>query len=246
MKLYASLYCSVSFIVAVSAFSACNQAERSESVGTSVPPPTATSSPITQEENNPAAPAPKGEAYRSGDIKIVSADLEQKDKRLRYELKISYPQIHEARTPQERKFNLYVRGLVQNDLKNFRRFCWKNRKYPDGRERQQDYYFATSYDMHYATRELLSIELAEESFNGQTKFMKTIAFYCVKEFMSRGLNCGGGGVGDEEWLHRGTEPKAENYPGWHLTRDGVQITFGEYQVGPGCLVFPVSWCLMIS
>jgi uncharacterized protein DUF3298 len=53
--------------------------------------------------------------------------------------------------------------------------------------------------------------------------------------MKRGLNCGGGGVSNEQWMREGAKPKADNYAGWNLTRNGIQITFGEYQVGSGCL-----------
>ena len=36
----------------------------------------------------------------------------------------------------------------------------------------------------------------------------------------------------------GTAPKPENFEGWALTPDGIEITFGEYQVGPYALSMP--------
>jgi hypothetical protein len=116
----------------------------------------------------------------------------------------------------------------------------------------------------FATAEIVSIKLTLESFTGylnsdwfpipinydlktgkplvladifkpKSKFLKVIADYCVREFMERGLNCGGGGLGAEPWMREGTQPKTDNYASWNLTRHGLQLNFGEYQVGPGCL-----------
>lgn len=266
MKLRNLFFCSVVFVVAASAVTSCSPPGKLQSPVNIVPQPSATSNPInTQAANKPASPAPKGEPYLSGDIKVVAVELKEKNVRLGYELDISYPQIDSPRTRQERKFNLYVRKLIESDVKDFKAFCLKNRKYPDGRERRMDYHMGTSYDVLYATPEFLSIDLTMESFTGyvnsdwfpvplnydlkagqplknlaalfkpKSKFLKTIATYCVDELIKRGLNCGGGGVGNEQGLRRGAEPKAENYSGWNLTRDGVQINFGEYQIGPGCL-----------
>jgi Protein of unknown function (DUF3298)/Deacetylase PdaC len=33
----------------------------------------------------------------------------------------------------------------------------------------------------------------------------------------------------------GTEPEAGNFDNWNITSEGLKITFGEYQVGPGCI-----------
>ena len=266
MKLCAFILCSVAAVVAASATSSCSPPGKSQTADTGVPQPSATPNPVnTQGENKPTSPALKGEAYLSGNIRIVAVELKEKNARLGYELEISYPQIDSPRKPQERRFNLYVRRMIENDVKDFKEFCSKNRKYPDGNERRGDYHMGTSYNVLYATPELLSIDLTMESFTGylnsdwfplplnydlkagrplrdlsalfkpKSSFLKVIATYCVDELMRRGLNCGGGGVGDEQWLRRGAEPKAENYSGWNLTRDGVQINFGEYQIGPGCL-----------
>jgi hypothetical protein len=39
-------------------------------------------------------------------------------------------------------------------------------------------------------------------------------------------------------LQDGTAPKPENFEGWALTPDGIEITFGQYQVGPYALGMP--------
>ncbi|MGH2687261.1 MAG: RsiV family protein, partial [Actinomycetota bacterium] len=38
------------------------------------------------------------------------------------------------------------------------------------------------------------------------------------------------GVGTEETRTEGTAPEPENFDGWVLARDGIEVTFGEYQV----------------
>jgi hypothetical protein len=37
-------------------------------------------------------------------------------------------------------------------------------------------------------------------------------------------------VGDPGWIESGTTPVAENFTGWVLVPDGIEITFGQYQV----------------
>jgi Protein of unknown function (DUF3298)/Deacetylase PdaC len=266
MKPGATLPCLVLAVVAALATGSCRSRRESQAANTSVPQPSATSTPVsTPGENKPTAPFLKGEAYLSGDIEIVAAEIKEQNARFGYELEISYPQIDRPRTPQERQFNSYVRRLVERDVKDFKAFCAQNRKHPDGRKRLADYQMATIYEVLYATEEFLSINLTMESYTGylnsdwspvplnydlkaggpvpnlsrlfkpRSNFLKVIASYCVAEFMRRGLNCGSGSFVDEKWLRSGAEPKAENYSSWNLTRDGVQINFGEYQVGPGCL-----------
>lgn len=38
-----------------------------------------------------------------------------------------------------------------------------------------------------------------------------------------------------DWYKGGTEPNEENFNNWSITAEGLKITFGEYQVGPGCI-----------
>jgi hypothetical protein len=42
-----------------------------------------------------------------------------------------------------------------------------------------------------------------------------------------------------QWVKDGTRPKAANYSGWALTPDGLEITFGQYQVAPYAAGMPV-------
>jgi hypothetical protein len=47
-----------------------------------------------------------------------------------------------------------------------------------------------------------------------------------------------------QWVKDGTRPKEANYSGWALTPDGLEITFGQYQVAPyvaGMPVVVIGW-----
>jgi hypothetical protein len=258
--------CSFLAVVTALAVIGCSPPTKSRSSRPSISQPSAASSPInTQGENKSTAPAPKGAAYLPGDIQVVAVEFKRKNARLGYELEISYPRINNPRARNERKFNVYVRTLIENEIKNFMAFCSKNRSHPNGRKRRMAYYLGTRFEALYATREVLSINLTMESFTGyvnadlltvplnydlrtgtplkglaslfrpKSNFLESIASYCVAELTRRGTSCGGGGVGDMELLRTGTAATAKNYRGWNLTHEGVRITFGEYQVGPGCL-----------
>jgi hypothetical protein len=47
-----------------------------------------------------------------------------------------------------------------------------------------------------------------------------------------------------QWVKDGTQPNEANYSGWAMTPDGLEITFGQYQVAPyaeGMPVFVIGW-----
>ena len=47
-----------------------------------------------------------------------------------------------------------------------------------------------------------------------------------------------------QWVKDGTQPSEANYSGWALTPDGLEITFGQYQVAPyaeGMPVVVIGW-----
>lgn len=243
----------------------CSQPGRSQPSELESPRPTATSPSLNAEElKESASTAVSSEAYLSGNIKVISVDRREKNVRLAYDLDISFPQIEKPRTSNQRKFNRYVQRLIKTDIKTFRRYCAKNNKHRDGTKRRIEYHLGMAYKPLFATPETLSIDLTIESFTGylnsdwfpipinynlksgkplaladifqrRSKFLEVISTYCMEEFVQRGLNCGGEGVSNEQWMRDGAKPNANNYEGWNLTRNGLQITFGEYQVGPGCL-----------
>ncbi|CAN5257489.1 hypothetical protein BH10ACI1_BH10ACI1_25540 [soil metagenome] len=169
----------------------------------------------------------KGRDFRAGGIKIVSVKLKRKGD-------FKYPQIASPRTPHERKFNAEVLKIVR-------------RGGVDG------------FSVLYATPEFVSVQLLlvevcgaschggiepvnfdlktgkqinnlSELFESKSDYLKAISSYALGEFR----RCGWGE--EDDWFKEGTEPTADNYKTWNLTRDGIEITFPEYQIAPG--VFP--------
>ena len=72
---------------------------------------------------------------------------------------------------------------------------------------------------NYSLREARALKL-EDLFTPGSAYLKTLADYCIEELQL-----------EDEW-RKGAEPKRDNYTRWNLTRDGLLITFDEYQVAP--------------
>lgn len=251
--------------VAVLATCSCGQPGMSKTSTAAVPQPGETARSVDPKAaTNPTPEVSEAEAYLSGDIEVNTVDRSVVNIRFSYDLDLHYPQITNPRTRNQRRFNRYVRRLIETNVKAFRVYCAENNRARDGTRRRMEYHLGINYEVFFATTEVLSIKLTLESFTGylnsdwvpitlnydlkagkplvlgnifkrRSNFLKVIAAYSVDEFMKRGLNCGGGGVADEQWMRKGARPKADNYSGWNLTRNGILITFGEYQVGAGCL-----------
>ena len=251
--------------VAVLTTCGCDRTVISQTPGAAQPQPSETTRVVKTESGNDTPPeVSKAEPYVSGDVQVKTVDWKEVNKRFSYDLDIHYPQIANPRTPNQQRFNKYVRKLIKTDVKAFRAHCAQNNKHRDGTKRSMEYHLGINYEVFFATTEVLSIKITLESFTGylnsdwvpiplnydlkagrplmladifkrRSNFLKSISAYSVTEFQKRGLNCGGGGISSEQWMREGTKPKADNYAGWNLSRKGLLITFGEYQVGPGCL-----------
>jgi hypothetical protein len=55
-------------------------------------------------------------AYDAGGIKVISVNRKEKNQRFAYDLDISYPQIEKPHTSNQRRFNGYVRRVIESDL----------------------------------------------------------------------------------------------------------------------------------
>lgn len=252
MTLRTFLICSVALtIVAIATFLGITDTSDKIQTVKSSDPPLSTPSPPTESRsmsanesrytrigNESTTPSPRdqsrdnindclntGREFRAGGLEIVSVDLRGR----------RTPQIGKPRTPQERKFNTVVRKLAQElDV---------------GDE-------GSDFSALYATPEFVSVALyhafcgqrcrvaitpvnfdlkagkeinkLSELFTPGSKFLETIASYCVREFS----RCHS--VDNTGWFFKeGTKPTLENYDEWNLTHDGIQIIFPEHQVGSG-------------
>ena len=261
MNLRAFHLCSVVVIVVIAASLtiSCGLSDTSQTANTSVPQPSMSPSPGEFQDERYPIPTfatddttekdclAVGKAFHSGDIKVISMKLKSGNY-------FAYPQIAGPRTPQERKFNLYVRKLLEIDPKNDE-VCVEKVD-PDCEDNMNENDEETGFSVDYATPEFLSIVLYSttcgaschvgftpvnydlrtgkpiknlaELFKPHSNYLKKIASYCVRELK----RCEG--FHEEDGVFKkGTAPTADNYEIWSLTSDGVDITFPEYQIAGG-------------
>lgn len=69
-----------------------------------------------------------------------------------------------------------------------------------------------------------------ELFNPGTKYLQTIASYCIQELKKQ--TKGADAMLDDEWIQKGAAPELSNYDNWTIRKNGLGITFDSYQVGP--------------
>lgn len=198
----------------------------------------------------------KPQPYIAEGVSLAASESAEKNERLNYELKVRYPQLTGPLTPQARGFNRLLRRSVERDVKDFKAVCAEEAK-----GWHAAYELEIDYDVMYATKDFVSVKLTVVSYTGYlnsdwatevfnydlkagrelelaelfrpgSKFLKVIADYSVEELLRRGVGCGGGT--DEHSLRKGATPEARNYANWNLTAAGIEFTYGEYQIAPGC------------
>lgn len=105
--------------------------------------------------------------------------------------------------------------------------------YTDGAAHPFHYSLTLNYDLEQGRK--LSLE---DLFVAESGYLPTISSFCIAELSRRDIGFYGG-------FEQGAEPMEENYRNWNITRDGILITFDEYQVapyaaGPQTVVVPYS------
>lgn len=198
-------------------------------------------------------------------IKIIDNEIAENNEKQLCEINLTYPQIQSPRTWQQRQFNQLIKNRIRSELKGFKSFCSQNRKLPNGKVRTMPYSLGMSYNVAHANKKIISLEIRVESFTGYVNsdwgtimvnydlttgktikladlfaskagYLKRISEESIAQLKKRTLSCGGGWDGTQmPEFQEGTRPKYENYSEWTLSQKGLGITFGEYQIGPGCL-----------
>jgi hypothetical protein len=100
------------------------------------------------------------------DLEITPVNLKDENTRSLFKIDIEYPQIKRPVTSQQRKFNKYVKSLFTSHMQSFKAFCSKNRTYPNGKQRDMEYFLGAHYEVLYADKNLIGIKITEESFTG--------------------------------------------------------------------------------
>lgn len=92
--------------------------------------------------------------------------------------------------------------------------------YTDGAAHPFHYSMTINYDLEQGKK--LSLE---DLFAADSGYLSAISSFCIAELSRRDIGFYGG-------FEQGAEPMEKNYRNWNITRDGIMITFDEYQVAP--------------
>ena len=82
-------------------------------------------------------------------------------------------------------------------------------------------------------------------FQPGSKYLQSIAAYCVADLKKQGKQGQDSMLEDEDWIQRGAAADAENYSNWTIGKKGLGIIFDPYQVasyaaGPQNVLVPYS------
>ena len=122
----------------------------------------------------------------------------------------------------------YVVSLVTDDLISI----GFGAEWDTGGAHPNSYSFVLNYDLAHG-RELALRNL----FKPNSNYLRAVSDYCIKQLMKEDL--------DREWVGTGAGPDPKNYRSWRIKRNGIEITFDDYQVashadGPKEVLVPYS------
>jgi hypothetical protein len=194
----------------------------------------------------------------TGDVELVSKQINETDKKLMYEVSAQYPQFTGGNNPNFEKFNQVARGLVMKKVSGFK----KDMAPAEGEEPRPEGSMGSNLNVAYtlflAQDDLVSVKFDVGSYyqgaahpnsysdvinydlkNGKqlklgdlfkpgSKYLQQIANYAIADLKKQAKDKG---LIDGE-IENGAAPLAKNYQSWIITKKGLGITFDAYQVGP--------------
>lgn len=192
----------------------------------------------------------------TGDARLITRELKDADKRLKFEISIEYPQLEGATAARAADFNEAARSLASKEAADFRKGVAQHlAEYKDSPPSEVGNYLELHYYVNYADDRLISVGFYEDTyytgaahpnhstvvlnydlkagrtlrladlFRPGSGYLKTISDYCIREL--KGDSDSDGGL-----IEEGASAKSENYRNWLVKRQGLEITFDPYQVGP--------------
>lgn len=194
----------------------------------------------------------------TGDVELISKQINETNKKLMYEVSAQYPQITGGTNPNFEKFNQAARGLVTKKVAGFK----KDMAAAEGEEPRPEGSMGSSLDIGYtvvlAQDDLISVKFDVGSYyqgaahpnshsevinydlkNGNqlklsdlfkpgAKYLQPIAGHAISDLKKQGNEKG---LTNSE-IETGAAPTTKNYQSWTITKKGLGITFDAYQVGP--------------
>ncbi|HKP38292.1 MAG TPA: DUF3298 domain-containing protein [Pyrinomonadaceae bacterium] len=204
-------------------------------------------------------------------VKVVPKVIRDENKKLRYSVDAEYPEIQgDTRFD---KFNQEARAMINKDVAAFK--SSETAEPEEGTDLPDETQTSTldiSYQIRFATEDLISVEFHEgqysrgaahgssytavlnydvkngrkislaDLFNPKSNYLNLLSAYSSKALTEKLRK---EEMLDEETVKSGTEPRADNYGAWAITRKGLWITFDPYQVaayaaGPQNVLVPYS------
>jgi Protein of unknown function (DUF3298) len=200
-----------------------------------------------------AASAPLAGQARGAIIKFVPRQIREVNRRKRTTIKARYAQVvGAAGNLRLAKLNQELRKFIDKEVNKFR----KDAGPPEERTSSSGSTFESKYKVTYAEGDLISIAFLVEAyyegavhgsyntivfnydltsgkmlkladlFKPGANYLKPISDYSIVSLRKEKE-----GVPDSDWID-GAAPKLENYQSWNITREGLDIEFDPYQVGP--------------
>ena len=199
-----------------------------------------------------AAPTSSAETPIAPAIRDVTIALDDSPN---YEGVVVYPQLENEATPAQRAFNRHVTQLATDEVARFKAFCRREVRRLKESKKPLGFGLRCEYEICFASPEVVSLTLTWASFTGSvnedhftmpitfdlragkpvelrqlfrkgSKYLQPISTYCIARLKEQHP--------DPAWdLEESAGPTHANYHTWCVTREGLTVTFGEYQVGPG-------------
>jgi hypothetical protein len=205
---------------------------------------------------------------RAGSLRFARQLIKEKNRRRKYTVDASYPQLVGSKAANASQFNLAVKNLFTGALNEFK----KNVQPSDASvpaEVQLNTFYA-GYSIEYGGPDLISVAFQFDAyyagaihpqpysmtlnydlkagralslsdlFKPRSNYLQVISGYAIKT-LTKKL----GDNSDHESVEHGAAPSSENFKSWSLTRRGLSITFDPYQVaayafGPQVVVIPYA------
>jgi hypothetical protein len=171
-----------------------------------------------------------------------------------YKIDVTYPQLESSVTGSS-SFNRWMKELVLNEVAQFRKNAIKDARAEQTSTGHREYELHITFDPIFSSEDIVSLMLIkyadEGSAHGEedpipinfslknanpisinqifipnSKYLQTFSAYCFARLRELGVGY------PVQWRTEGTAPKAENYRKWNIARDGILISFDDYQVGP--------------
>lgn len=194
----------------------------------------------------------------TGPVEIATKQINENNKKLKYEIAVEYPQITGSTNPAVEKFNQQARAQVTKEVSEFRAAMVESAGEEFATTSGSD--LGIGYTVALARDDLISVEFSTGSYyrgaahpnshsqvlnfdlkNGKplrladlfkpgAKYLQAIADYCIKDLKKQSK--AKEDMLDDTSIQEGAGPDLKNYRSWTITRKGLGINFDSYQVGP--------------